>query len=193
MPTDGGLRRCSCGAYFLLKNTFNVGFENERTTPSAEFVKDIDLALLLGEQLSKDVEIVVRRRYWRLLNDPYRDIYREHREKENNKNKKRNSFFSLFLLSFGLRKPLKKDELEFTVPKFFISKQLSQNLEELLTLLKNEEIKDYLEITEILRELSRFEEASEMLAKFSEEKNKIADLLKQLLVQKDNSPYRYRM
>ena len=60
-------------------------------------------------------------------------------------------------------------------------------------LLENEVKKDYLEITEILRELSRFDEASKTLDKFSEEKNKVADLLKQLLARQDNAPYRYRL
>jgi hypothetical protein len=193
MPTDGGLRRCGCGTYFLLSNTFTVGFESERVTQGAEFVKDADLEFLLSMELPSAVEITVRRRYWRFLNEPYRDLYRDHRQKEEAKKVNRDSFISHFFLRIGLLKHKKEEPLEFTVPSFTITNQLTQNLERLLVLLENEVNKDYLEITEILRELSRFDEASKTLAKFSEEKNKIADLLKQLLVQQDNAPYRFRL
>jgi hypothetical protein len=127
------------------------------------------------------------------LNDPYRDLYRDHREKEDAKNINRKSFFSRLLLRFGLMKQQKEEHQKFTVPSFTITEQLTLNLERLLVLLEKEERKDYLEITEILRELSRYEEASEMMTKFTEEKNKVADLLRQLLVQQDNALYRYRL
>lgn len=193
MPTDGGLRRCRCGTYFLLKSTFRVGFEDERSTQGAEFIKDADLKNLITKELSSDVEIIVRRRYWRILNDPYRDLYRDHRKKEDAKNINRKSFFSRLFLRIGLLKNQREEPLKFTVPSFTITEQLTQNLERLLVLLEKEERKDYLEITEILRELSRYEEASETMTKFTEEKNKVADLLKQLLAQQDNAPYRYRL
>lgn len=193
VPTDGGLRRCRCGTYFLLNSTFTVGFENERATQSAEFVKDADLEFLLSMELPSAVEIIVRRRYWRILNEPYRNLYRDHRQKEDAKKIKRDSFISRLFLRIGLLKHQKEEPLEFTVPSFTVTKQLTQNLDRLLVLLENEVNKDYLEITEILRELSRFDEASRTLSKFSEEKNKFADLLKQLLVQQDNAPYRYRL
>jgi hypothetical protein len=175
-----------------LKSTFTVGFENERATQSAEFVKDADLEFLLSMELPSAVEIIVRRRYWRILNEPYRDLYRDHRQKEDAKKITRDSFISRLFLRVGLLKH-QKEPLEFTVPSFTITKQLTQNLERLLVLFENEVNKDYLEITEILRELSRFDEASKTLAKFSEEKSKLADLLKQLLMQQDNAPYRYRL
>lgn len=193
MPTDGGLRRCRCGTYFLLNSTFRVGFEIERVTQGAEFVKDADLEFLLSMELPSDVEIIVRRRYWRILNDPYRELYRDHRQKEDAKNINRKSFFSQLFLRFSFIKQPKEEPLEFTVPSFNTTKELTQNLERLLLLLENEVKKDYLEITEILRELSRFDEASKTLDKFSEEKNKVADLLKQLLARQDNAPYRYRL
>lgn len=193
MPTDGGLRRCRCGTYFLLNSTFKVGFEDERSTQGAEFIKDADLENLITKELSSDVEIIVRRRYWRILNDPYRDLYRDHREKEDAKNINRKSFFSRLFLRIGSLKHQKQEPLEFTVPSFIITKQLTQNLERLLVLLESEVKKDYLEITEILRELSRFDEASKTLANFTEEKNKIADLLKKLIIKQDSAPYRYRL
>ena len=51
--------------------------------PPTQFVKDQELAQVIhdcfGEQ---EVLIVARRRYWRYLNDPFREIYREHRNKD---------------------------------------------------------------------------------------------------------------
>ena len=117
IPTDGGLRQCRCGSYFLMKSTFIVGFEIERSIPSAEFIKDVDLEFLLNEELSTEVEIVVRRRYWRFLNEPYRDLYRAHREKEELINLKQNTILSQLLLRFGFIKLDKPKELKFFAPK----------------------------------------------------------------------------
>jgi hypothetical protein len=193
MPTDGGLRRCKCGTYFLISTTFKVGFEEERSTPSPEFVKDSDLSLLLAEELTKEVEIVVRRRYWRYLNEPYRDIYRAHRDLEDLKKQRMNSFFSVALKRLGIVKNQNAYEEKFTVPDFLPTSEFRHNLERLLELVQQEQSNDYLEISEIFRELSRFDEAAATLNKLTDKTSKTAALLQQLVGEKANAPYRYKM
>jgi len=193
MPTDGGLRRCKCGAYFLMKSTFNVGFEEDRTAPSAEFVKDSELEGVLNLELSPEVETVVRRRYWRFLNEPYRDIYRAHREIEDLKFQRRNGFFKKILKRFGLLKGETSNDDKFSVPAFEPSQDFSNNLECLFALLNESESQDYLEIVEILRELSRFEEAEQALVMCLDDTSKTADLFRQLVGERANAPYRYRL
>ena len=191
MPTDGGLRRCSCGAYFLLKNTFSVGVEQERKTPISESVKDEELARVLLEQLAPDVESVVRRRYWRLLNDPYRELYRVHRERENLKFKKKNSFFSRLQMIFA-RVEVVTAETNFSVPEFTPSDVLMRNLQCLLRLNESESDKDYLEIAEINRELSEFEKAREALAMKQDVEDSLSRTLMGLIDAQINAPCRYR-
>lgn len=193
MPTDGGLRRCKCGTFFLMKSTFNVGFEEERTAPSPEFVKDSALEGLLKKDLISEVETVVRRRYWRFLNETYRDLYRAHREIEDLKFQRRNGFLKKILKRFGLLRRASSNDDKFSVPAFEPSYEFCLNLECLLALVNESDSQDYLERVEILRELSRFEEAEKALVMCVDDVSKTADLLRQLVGERANAPYRYRM
>lgn len=192
MPTDGGLRRCRCGTYFLLKNTFSVGVEQERKTPISQSVKDEELAIALLEQLAPDVESVVRRRYWRLLNDPYRELYRVHRDRENIKFKKKNSFFSRLQMIFARVEELAA-ETTFSVPEFAPSDVLIRNLQCLLKLNESEGEKNYFEIAEINRELSEFDKAREALAMEHDVRDALCRTLSGLIDAQINAPCRYRM
>ena len=192
MPTDGGLRRCRCGAYFLLKNTFNVGFEQERKTPISESVKDEELAIVLLSQLAPDVESVVRRRYWRLLNDPYRELYRVHRDTENIKFKKKDSFFSRLQMIFTRVEEVAA-VTTFSVPEFEPSDVLVKNHQCLLTLIESDCEKDYLEIAEINRELSEFTGAHEALAKNTDHEDALCRAVTGLIDAQINAPCRYHV
>lgn len=193
MPTDGGLRRCRCGKLFLMRDTFNVGFEESRSISYAESIKDIDISLLLNEELSPEVEIVVRRRYWRFLNEPYRALYRAHREIEDLKSQSRHGFFKNIFKKFGFIKVEKSNEDKFSVPAFEPSQDFRNNLECLLALVNESVSQDYLEIVEILRELSRFDEAEKALVMCVDDDSKTADLFRQLVGERSNAPYRYRL
>ena len=193
MPTDGGLRRCKCGTLYLMKSTFNVGFEEERTAPNPQFVNDSELEGLLKTDLSPEVETVVRRRYWRFLNEPYRDLYRAHREIEDLKFQRRNGFFNKILKKIGLLRGEPANGEKFTVPDFVPSQDFCNNLECLLALIGASESHDHLEITEILRELSRFEEAEKALVMLADDVSTTANLLRQLVGERASAPYRYRM
>ncbi len=123
-PQDGGLRRCLCGGYFLVRQTkfiltlpdrkrrapadwettevpglvpgansrdvmmrsFDtrpaavIDAEEALIPPAALDVEDSDLRdSIESGTLDDDTMLIARRRYWRHLNDPYRDEYREYR------------------------------------------------------------------------------------------------------------------
>ncbi len=193
MPTDGGLRRCKCGTFYLMKSTFNVGFQEERTAPTPQFVNDSELDGVLKTDLIQEVETVVRRRYWRFLNEPYRDLYRVHREIEDLKFQRSKGFLNKILKKLGLFKDDRANEDKFTVPDFVPSKDFCNNLECLLALINESESLDHLESTEILRELSRFDEAEQALSMSVDDVSTTANLLRQLVGERANAPYRYRM
>jgi hypothetical protein len=193
MPADGGLRQCKCGTFYLMKSIFKVGFEEERTAPNPQFVNDSELEVLLKTNLSPEVETVVRQRYWRFLNEPYRDLYRAHRENEDLKFQRSNGFLNKILKRFGLFRGDRANEDKFTVPDFVPSHEFCNNLECLLALIDASESHDHLEITEILRELSRFDEAEQALAMSADDVSTTANLLRQLVGERSNAPYRYRM
>jgi len=148
---------------------------------------------ILTTDQSQEVETVVRRRYWRFLNEPYRDLYRSHREIQDLEFQRRNGFFNKILKKVGIHKGEAANEIKFSVPDFLPSQDFCKNLEYLLALIDLSESPDYLEITEILRELSRFEEAEMSLAMSADDVSTTANLLRQLVGARANAPYRYRM
>ncbi len=81
MPGGGGLRKCKCGQFYLLREAISLGFEAGPETPHTEFVDAADLADAT-QSPRKAVELVARRQYWMHLNDPYRELYRAHRQAE---------------------------------------------------------------------------------------------------------------
>lgn len=189
MPTDGGLRECKCGNYFLLHHTLDVGYEEERSIPAALPVKDEALELVLQQNLSPEVELVVRRRYWRYLNDPYRDLYRAHRDKFNKSTK---SFGMRLLALVGLWKD-KTANLNFTVPTYELSEQQRTNLFRLLELTDQTGSDFWLEKAEIFRELSQFDQAEAALNHVTTDDTTTYQIIRQLIGERKNSPYRYRM
>ena len=136
MPPGAGLRRCVCGAYFLLRNAEKVGFEQEQVSPSAAYVEDEELQTALNAHLSKDVEIIVRRRYWQFLNDPYREAYRIHRDEVKAKAKKAQVFKAIIQNWMPLNAKRVPPASGFTVPDYVLSDEQSSNMLKLLTLLE---------------------------------------------------------
>lgn len=207
-PTDGGLRRCICGSFFLIskcelcelirkKELFSpatrnqqieawlrkqdgestseamerlFGFRREITIeaisipPIAEHVSDAELPELLESNITDhSLLIVARRRYWRYLNDAYRNIYRSHKEKT-------------FLTS----------------PEFKPSTSQIDNMLQLKFMLENDQSSDQLEIIELYRELSNFEKSLELLKKNKDQSHFFIRLTRKLINEEIAGPVRYR-
>jgi len=202
-PIDGGLRQCECDAYFLLRDAneiIDVSAEEKQATQPAIHIADEKLAGLLTLPLNEDVEIVVRRRYWRYLNDPYREAYRAHRKSVDaavrEANKGATTFWSTLTNKIpGTRPPTPATVVPlskiFTVPPNKPTAIQRENMQVLLALLLKSEKSDPLEIAEIHRELRDYDEAQKAIEKFNETEHTASMLIRQLIAEKVNEPMRY--
>jgi hypothetical protein len=177
-PQDEGLRRCGCGAFFLLRQCGSVGelpLAQRDTRPAAERALDPpdirpvgadDLAgLLAANPPDRGVMIAGRRLHWRDLNDPFREVYRTHRM-----------------------------EHATSLPPYRPTDGQRANMTALLALLDGAPDVDFGEVAELHRELGDFERAAEAVEKAVPNYwgETIAPLLGRLIARRVNAPVRYR-
>jgi len=210
-PNDGGLRSCTCGSYFLLRDTEKVDFiqdakpiapegweniksnwwtrfrgkqtkeqvmafydtrpievikaEQKAIPPATHLVKDEDLSRVIHESYGEqEILIVARRRYWRYLNDAYRELYRHHKVAEPD-----------------------------TFPVFEPTELQINNMVSLLDLLLSPHQKGVdLEVIELLRELGRFQEATSRIDRIEDQTDILYKILKDLNSRNINAPARFR-
>lgn len=137
--------------------------ENERP-PYAFHVVDSELdKVISAPNLATEIEIIARRRYWRYLNDSYRETYRLARETD-----------------------------PAAIPSYEPSLQQRQNMERLLSLLDTHHTQDWTEIAELLRELGEPIAAMNALKNAQEHQLKDVTLQNQLISQGIQAPVRFR-
>lgn len=212
MPGGGGLRKCKCGQFYLLREAIKLGFEAGPETPHTEFVDAADLADAT-QSSSPTVELVARREYWKHLNDPYRELYREHRHAEDQAAQEKwdaewhaaNPYTRPVLrkfLDWVTRKkpasPPPMDTRPFSAPPYQPSELQVQNMERLLKLILEKTHEPYgpdmLEVAELYRELGRFEEAADALKQCPADDIGVPEkLIESLINQGQRAPIRYRM
>lgn len=212
MPGGGGLRKCKCGHFYLLREAISLGFEAGPETPHTEFVDAADLADAT-QSPSPTVELVARRQYWMHLNDPYREFYRAHRKAEDqaaqekwdaewhSANPDTRPVLRKFL-DLVLRKkppsPPPMDTRPFSAPPYQPSVVQVENMERLLELILEKTHEpygpDFLEIAELYRELGNFEAAADALNQCPADDIGVPEKLMENLIKKQQmAPIRYRM
>lgn len=114
--------------------------------PTAPLVPDRALAALMCSALltDRDVETVVRRRYWRLLNDNYRDEYRAFKDSQVR------GTFAFLTRIFGTRNSPKVERVK---PLFKPTSEQEDNMIALLDLIQSQASTEWLEVAELHREL----------------------------------------
>jgi hypothetical protein len=187
----------------LLRDAIEIGFEDTQETAPTTYVTDDELASLLALPMTVDVELVVRRRYWRFLNDPYRDLYRAHRKSVDDADKEAKKGATTLWRSLGRKLLGKKPPMPavvdstarpFTVPPFNATEPQRDNMQALLSMLLGSSQKtDPLEIAELYRELENYDEAQKAIENFEENEHVASKLLRELIKEKANEPMRYRM
>ena len=80
MPNDEGLRRCKCGQYLLVRDMVAVDTADASELPYMDWVPDEQLPECIAQAGSDEIEVAARLGYWRHLNHPYRERYRQHRD-----------------------------------------------------------------------------------------------------------------
>ena len=206
----GGLRQCTCGKYFLLSDASTVGTipkpkprapkdwerkstswwhlfwgfptldrvlktydtrppsvidteENERP-PYVFHVVDSELEeVISSHNLQAELEIIARRRYWRYLNDSYRDTYRHARVMDS-----------------------------AAIPSYEPSLQQRQNMDRLLSMLDAHHTQDWIEMSELLRELGEPTAAYNALKFSNKSQAEDAALQKKMITQGVQAPVRFR-
>jgi hypothetical protein len=212
MPGGGGLRKCKCGRFYLLREAIKLGFEAGPETPHTEFVDAADL-VEATQSTSLTVELVARREYWKHLNEPYRELYRAHRQAEDQAaqekwdaewhaaNPDKRPVFRTFLDRVLRKKPPSPPPMDtrpFSAPPYEPSGLQVQNMERLLELILDKSHEPYgpdmLEVAELNRELGRFEAASVALSQCPSDDNGVPEKLMDRLIEKrQTAPVRYRM
>ena len=212
MPGGGGLRKCKCGEFYLMREATSLGLEAGPDTPHTKFVDDADLADAT-QSPRKAVELVARRQYWMHLNDPYRELYRAHRQAEDQAaqekwdadwraaNPDQRSAWRKVLDRLLRKKPAAPPPMDtrpFSAPPYQTSALQIQNMERLLELIIEKSHEPYgpdmLEVAELYRELGRFEEAQDALKKCPADDIGVPEKLMASLIRKgQRAPIRYRM
>ena len=168
---DGQLRRCICGRIFFLKDAMtdivirkddpNLSAES---IPSAEFIKDDELDVLLNSQSQElNIEITLRKRLWQFSNDTFRDTYREF--KKTNKN---------------------------SFPPYSLTLEQTDNLERLKELLVMQGSTNTLTLIEVNRALGHINEALVCLKNLEEEDESYVSMMTLLIGSKYKGPARFR-
>lgn len=212
MPGGGGLRKCKCGRFYLLREAISLGFEAGPESPHTQFVDAADLADAT-QSPSPTVELVARREYWKHLNDPYRESYRAHRKAEDNAaqekcdaewhaaNPDTRPVLRRFLDRVLRKKPAAPPPMDtrpFSVPPYQPSELQIINMELLLELILEKSHEPYgpdmLEVAELYRELGRFEEALDALKQCNADDIGVPEkLMENLINDGQRTPIRYRL
>ncbi len=212
MPGGGGLRKCKCGEFYRLSDVISFGFDAPPDTPSTDHVRAADLPKATLSP-NKAVELVARRLYWLHLNDDYRAIYRAHREAEDKASEAKwaaewqvanpdtRSTWKKLIGRLLRKKPVAPPPMQnkpFTLPPYQPSQLQIGNMARLLELLLEGGNETYgpdpLEVTELYRELGRFDEAKTALQACSEDDiGATSKLLARMIDEAVAAPVRYRM
>jgi tetratricopeptide (TPR) repeat protein len=212
MPGGGGLRKCKCGQFYLLREATSLHLEATQDTPRTQFVDAANLADAT-QSTHKPVELVARRQYWMHLNDLYREIYRAHRQAEDQAaqekwntawyeaNPDRRSVWRKLadrILGKKSATPPRMDTRPFSVPAYQPSELQIQNMQRLLQLILENKYEpygpDYLEVSELYRELGLFEEAANALKQCPADDIGVPEkLMERLINEGQRAPVRYRM
>jgi len=132
--------------------------------PESKHVPDSSMPEVFNQKnANTSLLIVARRRYWRFLNDPFREIYREHRK--------------LHGESF---------------PDYAPTDVQADNMIKLIELLDRPNSSNWVEIAELSRELGDFEAATNAAAIYKGTDNNLIEIVRRLIVMKISSPVRFK-
>jgi len=209
-PSDGGLRLCTCGQYFLLQNcehlsvipeakpiapkgwqevknnwwdrlllrpsrdeimrNFDTRSEEEITASlknmpiEAQVVSELDLPIVIEKCGGKrEILIEARRRLWRSMNDPFRKVYRAHKEISPK-----------------------------TYPSYEATYEQKENMLKLAYLLEESYSPNWLEVSELCREVGDMGAAKEALKLSSKSEKNLIDVIGGLIAMNYSGPVRYR-
>lgn len=154
------------------RSAAEIEAEQRSIPPSPGYVNDAELAALISRGLpDPTVELVVRRLYWRHLNEPIRETYRSFRE---------------------VNKDVDADGTSSTFPDFLPTPAQTENMLRLLELIRASEYPDWLRLAELYRELGDMDAASHALSCRTGEKNALHGVIAKLITLNARCPVRFK-
>lgn len=201
MPNDAGLRRCKCGCFYLVRELTHLEQVEDTDLPITETVADEQLPQAIEQATRPAVEQAARFMYWQVLNHPYRERYRAHRDAEDEATKTaweqqnpdtRNWWQRLRKVPPPQYSPTAGRP--FTYPPFEPTAEQRDNMKALLLLFKLApgNWSDWCTVAELHRELGEFEEAAVALQELKEQ-TVTSRLIGSMLEKRETAPMRYRM
>jgi hypothetical protein len=159
----------------------------------------LEAVLSTGLAEADGVELIVRRRYWRYLNDPYREAYRAHRKSVDGAANQPAVAKTLWSKLAGklhsavtpASAPTVQPERVFTVPPYSLTQHQKDNMHALLCLLLESEKPDPLEVAELHRELADYDKAQKAIDIFKGAEHTASKLIRQLIGEKVSEPIRW--
>jgi hypothetical protein len=200
MPNDSGLRRCTCGDFFLQGELINVSEAEETDHSPPHLVPTADLPQAIAQARTIAIETAARLDYWQHLNHTYRKRYRIHREAEDAATKatweasnpdQRTTWQKLLKKD---REPLYQPALDRPVsfPPFEPSTEQRENMLALLDLTESVGGRNTLQRVELNRELGQFDAAHQRLATTSADDSPAFQKVSALLIERRQAaPVRY--
>ena len=213
IPNDEGLRQCKCGRFVLLGALVDIDLVDASELSRPVHVPNEMLRACIAQADSEDgseeVELAARFTYWRALNHPYRQRYREHRDAEEAvikaawqaTNPDRRTWWDRLRGQPAPRyKRMPSDPL--TYPAFEPTDEQLSNMERLSGILKGRLSAPRprgasilaANLAELYREQGRFGEAVLVMAGIESKRPDVTlELIAKLIREKQPAPIRYRI
>ena len=205
MPNDEGLRRCKCGQFVLLGNMVAIETVDESNLPHLGHVSGEMLPECISQAANENIEVAARLGYWRYLNHPYREKYRQHRDAEEAATKgawmAANPDCRTWWDKLRRRKAPSYSRpvgSPFTYPAFEPTDEQLQNMQRLSAILedwrKGSPKVDLLELADLYREQGQFEQAQSVIQALDDEwRGVTSQLISRLIKERQTAPMRYWM
>jgi hypothetical protein len=203
---DGGLRKCRCGVFYLLRDAARPVEGPAPETPPAQRLEPEDLPQAI-QSTSKPIELWARRLYWRHLNQGYRASYRSRMEavgqggnRPGTGSSLRSRWTELVGRVLRFKSSVHPSALAepVSLPAYEPSAIQIANMERLIELIQEggHEVQapDMVEVAELYRELGLFEQASGAMARSSHDCTRLH--LKQItdmITEGQRAPFRYSL
>jgi hypothetical protein len=204
MPNDEGLRRCQCGRFILMKDLVDIGAAESSDLPPIDHVQEAQLSACIEQAGRDEVELAARLGYWRYLNHPYRELYRQHRDAEEAATKAawesahpdRRTWWGKLV---GQKPPeyRRPSYSPLTYPAFVVTDAQRQNMERLCDVISSWSQQSgsmyTLELAELYRERGLFGEAEQVIQALEPKDVDVTrQLIMQLIHERQTAPVRYR-
>jgi hypothetical protein len=203
---DGGLRKCGCEVFYLLRDATRPEQKPEPDIPPAQRLEPKDLHQAI-QSTSKPIELWARRLYWRHLNHEYRAAYRARMDAADQGGSRpgagsgsRSRWTELAGRALRLTKSVPSSGLAEPVsfPAYEPSANQIANVERLIELIEESvhEVQepDMVEVAELYRELGQFDQARRAMARSSHGRIHLpTKLVSDMITKGQRAPFRYSL